>query len=577
MALASGASYAGYTVVRMLRWSATGEIYLAQRPDLPGWRALKVLSLTADDEFRARFHRENISVANLYHLNIVEVHERGEFDGQLWVAMDYVDGTDAAQLMADRFPAVLPVGEVVAIITGAAAGVDFAHQRGVLHRDVRPGNLLVTTPGAGEPRIMVSDFGLQRPAGEAGYAAPEESTGAAIDARADQYALAATAMHLFTGAPPTPGNPPRLSELRPDLARFDEVFSRALAADPADRFGSCREFAAALAERAGIVDRESPEEPVALPAVEPAYVVDYPVYAWPEVASQQPVPEPAAGSAPGCPPSDAPGRPPDRPRGLLRSAAGSMARRLDAFSTGTGESRRFGPRRMLLGAVAVLLLVGLLAAGIAIGRRTSAPAPQAGRPAAPSSTTTGSTPAAAPLPLDGTYRIEVQRSRQTFDTTPTPQPPDVETWWAIRSSCTPTRCLAAATLLNDSDHSREKSPDVHPLLLEFIDGQWRSRAETTKFPCVGPNGQASTQTTIQVLTLQPQSPRELAGELAVTVKTNECSQLGGLIRIPTVASRESDIPPAVNVPDPVTITPTATPGTTVTTQTPTSRPSGPGG
>lgn len=571
MALASGANFAGYTVVRLLGSSATGELYLAQRPDVPGWRALKILPFTmwADGEFRARFHRENESVVTLFHLNIVEVHERGEFDGQLWVAMDYIDGSDVARLMAERFPAVLPVGEAIAIITAAATGLDFAHHRGVFHRDVRPANLLLTSPGAGEPRILLSDFGLQRPAGEAAYAAPEESTGVATDGRADQYALAATAMHLFTGARPAHPNPPSLSELRPDLARLDEVLNRALANDPADRFGSCREFAAALQERAGITDRspEAIETAVDEPAVEPAYVVDYPDHVWPEPtdAGHRVVRQPTSATNP-------------RRNSLVRSAAGSLARRLDAFSTGTRESRRIGPRRMVIGAAAVLLLAGLLAAGIAIGRQTTAPAPQAGPQATSASGTPSSTSAAmtAPPPLDGTYRIEVQRSRQTFNDRLTPQPPDVETWWAIRSSCTPTRCFAAATLLNETDHAQQKAPDVHPLMLEFIDGQWRSRAETTKFPCVGPNGQASAQTTTQVLTLQPQSREDLAGELAVTVKSNECSQLGGLIRIPAVAARDGDIPPAVKVPDPVTVTTTTTPATTLAPETPTTRSSGPG-
>lgn len=558
MALASGASFAGYTVVRMLRSSATGELYLAERSDLPGRQALKVLTFPADDEFRARFRRENVSVANLYHVNIVEVHERGEFDGQLWIAMVYVDGSDVATVMAERFPAVLPVGEVLGIITAAAAGLDFAHQRGVLHRDIRPGNLLVTAPVTGEPRILLCDFGLQRPAGEAGYAAPEEANGGAVDGRADQYALAATAMHLFTGAPPTP--PTRLSELRPDLARLDEVLNRALAVDPADRFGSCREFAAALTERAGITDRSREPQEVTADVAEPAYVVDYPVYAWPESAGTGAPPVAAAAG-----------------RGVLQSAAGSLARRLDAFSAGTRKPRRFGPRRIAVGAVAGLLLVGLLAAAITVGRKTDAPAPQAGGPvtSAPAGPSSSNPPPAAPLPMDGTYRIEVQRSRQTFDNTPTPQPPDVETWWAIRSSCTPTRCLAAATLLDEGDHTREKSPDVHPMLLEFIDGQWRSRAETTKFPCVGPTGQANTQTTTQVLTLAPQPRDTLAGEVNVTVKSNECNQQGGLIRIPAVARRSGDIPPAVNVPDPVTSI-TSPPRTAVTTETPTTRPSGPG-
>ncbi len=566
MALASGTTFAGYTLVRMLRSSVTGEVYLAQRPDLPGWRALKILpsSLWADDAFRARFHHENERVASLYHPNIVEVHERGEFDGQLWIAMDYVDGTDVAELMVSRFPTVLPVGEVLAIITAAAAGLDFAHQRGVLHRDIRPANLLLTTPGIGEPRILLSDFGLQRPPEESAYAAPEESTGVAGDGRADQYALAATAMHLFTGAPPAHTDPPGLSNLRPDLARLDEALSRGLANNPADRFGSCREFAAALTECAGITTRspDGPGVPVEESADEPACVVDYPAYAWPE----------ATGAAPGAVrKQDAA---PTQRQGAFPQ---SSARRLYAFSAGTREPRKFGPRRIALGAVAVLLMVGLFAAGITIGRNTSAPAPHAAGPVTSASDTpsSSSAPMAAPPPLDGTYRIEVQRSRQTFNDRPTPQPPDVGTWWAIRSSCTPARCLAAATLLNDSDHRQEKSPDLHPLLLEFIDGQWRSRAETTKFACIGPNGQASAQTTTQVLTLAPQPQGDLAGEMAVTVKSNECSQLGGLIRIPAVAVRTGDIPPAVNVPDPVTVTPT-TPGTTATTRPPTTTPSGPG-
>ncbi|OOK82643.1 phosphotransferase enzyme family protein [Mycobacterium kansasii] len=98
-------------------------------------------------EFRRRFHRETAVAANLYHPNIVEVHERGEFEGRLWIAMDYIDGISAAQLMRERFPAVLPVGEVLAIISATAAALDYAHQRAVLHGDVKPANILVTSAG----------------------------------------------------------------------------------------------------------------------------------------------------------------------------------------------------------------------------------------------------------------------------------------------------------------------------------------------------------------------------------------------------------------------------------------------
>lgn len=292
MALASGVTFAGYTVVRMLGCSAMGEIYLVQHPGFPGWQALKVLSpaMAADDEFRRRFQRETEVAARLFHPHILEVHDRGEFDGQLWIAMDYVDGIDATQHMADRFPAVLPVGEVLAIVTAVAGALDYAHQRGLLHRDVNPANVVLTSQSAGDQRILLADFGI---ASQPSYPAPELSAGADVDGRADQYALALTAIHLFAGAPPVdrshtgPLQPPKLSAFRPDLARLDGVLSRALATAPADRFGSCREFADAMNEQAGvaIADQSSggvDASEVTAAAGEEAYVVDYPAYGWPE-------------------------------------------------------------------------------------------------------------------------------------------------------------------------------------------------------------------------------------------------------------------------------------------------------
>lgn len=567
MALANGAIFAGYTVVRMLGSSATGELYLVQRPAAPGWQSLKVLplSMSGDGEFRQRFHAETQRAANLYHPNIVEVHERGEFEGQLWIAMDYIDGMDAVQVMANQFPSVLPVAEVLAIVSAIAAALDHAHQRGVVHRDVKPASILLTSYGAGEPRILLADFGIALTGGRGvAYPAPELSMGAYGDERADQYALAATAMHLLTGAPPvSPPTPPTLGVLRPDLARLDAALSRALATQPADRFGSCREFAAALTELAGVTDRGvaalGTTAVVVNPA--PAYVVDYPAYEpasdWPETVEQQPAPEPQA-----------------RRRGtFLQSVAGALARRLDAFSTTASETpTRRRPRRILVGAAAVLLLAGLLAVGIVIGRKTSTTVTQAGSPptsappvpAAPPP----SDPAAAPVPLDGTYQVEIERSKQTYDFTPSPQPPDVNTWWAIRSACTPSACLAAATMLDDNTHTQAKE-GVRPLILEFGGGQWKSRPEDVQFPCVGANGSASTQDTTQVLSLRPQPQGDLVGEMVVTVRSNECGQQAAVIRIPAVASRSGDVPPAVTVPDPATVP--SPPSSTPTSETPTSK------
>jgi serine/threonine-protein kinase len=576
MALVNGATFAGYAVVRRLGAGGTGEVYLVHQPGSPGWQALKVLALamSSDDEFRRRFHQETGIAANLYHPHIVEVYDRGEFEGQLWIAMDYIDGINVAQLMRERFPAVLPVGEVLAIVTAAAGALDFAHQRGLLHRDVKPANILLTNPGAGKPRILLADFGIARPRGfsegPVAYAAPEQLTGAELDGRADQYALAATALHLLTGAPPAESShaplsrPPKLSDLRPDLARLDGVFLRALAEAPAHRFGSCREFADALDEQAGItIGDRSPEAPqvggdwAAAAAGEEAYVVDYPAYSWPETTEA--VEQPAANPAPEPATSDRCGM-------ILQSAAASLARRLDEFSTASKESAgaaKRRSRRILVGSAAALLLVGLLAVGILIGRKTTMTSTQAGSPASASaapSTPAASTPAVAPVPLDGTFRIEVQRSKQTYNYTPSPQPPNVNTWWAIRSSCTPTGCLAAATMLDD-DHTQAK-PNTKPLIMEFGDGQWKSRPETVQFPCIGSNGSASTQSTTQVLSLRPQPQGDLVGEMVVTVQSNECGQQRAVVRIPAVASRSGDLPPAVTVPDPATVTDTPTAPTT---------------
>ena len=280
MSVPVGTTIAGYTILRLLGSGGMAEVYLAQHPRLPRRDALKVLSeaVTADSNFRERFQREADLAGALWHPNIVAVHDRGEFDSHLWIAMDYVDGTDAAQLARKRYPAGMPVQDVCDIVAAVAAALDYAHSRGLLHRDVKPANILLAHPEDGKRRIMLADFGIARPladvsgltatnftVGTLTYAAPEQLMGADIDGRADQYALAATAFHLLAGAPPYEhSNPvavisrhltaplPKLSDRRPELANLDEVFAQALAKDPADRFEQCSDLAAALNQRSGI-------------------------------------------------------------------------------------------------------------------------------------------------------------------------------------------------------------------------------------------------------------------------------------------------------------------------------------
>lgn len=256
MALAPGTVFAGYTIERQLGAGGMGEVYLARHPRLPRSDALKILpaslpgsSPDSDEDYRRRFVREADLSATLWHPNIVAVHDRGEFEGQLWISMDFVPGTDGAELLA-VYPKGVRPGLCLQIVTEVAAALDYAHGQDLLHRDVKPGNIMLTE--ATPHRVMLTDFGIARSMADVGnltmtgvavgtvaYAAPEQLRGLPIDARADIYALGCTAVALLTGAPPGSGLP------LPEAVR--PVINRALATDPAHRQQTCGDLARALA------------------------------------------------------------------------------------------------------------------------------------------------------------------------------------------------------------------------------------------------------------------------------------------------------------------------------------------
>ena len=278
--LGEGHQVAGYTVVRFLGAGGMGEVYLAQHPRLPRRRdALKLLGrdISADRNFRERFLREADLASTLSHQHIVGVHDRGEDQGQLWIAMDYIDGEDAGQLLRRRYPAGMPAELVAAIVTAVGSALDYAHARGLLHRDVKPANIMLSNAeDPAQRRILLTDFGIARALddisdltptntalGTVAYSAPEQLMGQELDGRADQYALAATAYHLLTGTTIFPASnaavvighhlsaePPSLAASRPELAALDPVLRAALAKNPKDRFASCTDFARAFAEQA---------------------------------------------------------------------------------------------------------------------------------------------------------------------------------------------------------------------------------------------------------------------------------------------------------------------------------------
>jgi serine/threonine-protein kinase len=558
MPLTSGATFAGYSILRLLGSSGTGEVYLAQHPHLPRWNALKILSatLTADPEFRDRFMRETGIATGFYHPHIVEILYRGESDGRLWVATDYVNATNGGQLITRRFRGGMPAGEVLKTVAAVADALDYAHNQGMLHRAVKPANILFAEPADGAQQIFLTDFGIAEEIGNpdrpsapnldgetVAYTAPEQLLGSTIDGRADQYALAATAFHLLTGAPPFQQSnpiavisqhltaaPPRLRDQRPEVARLNSVLSTALAKNPVNRFDSCRAFADALNQCAGArTGDRSPE----------AYltVVDYPRDELPETQQHSTAAEPVTVGEPPAP----------------------------------GQRRR----RWILALsmmVGLALCAGLLAVGIMIGRSNDSTATQSTNP---TTSIRASTPAAAPTSstrnvpgpgevLDGSYRFDINRTQQTYNDTPDPQPPNVSTWWAFHTSCTPAGCVATGILLDDHDHQRvsAKGGGKH-LALDFLDGTWQSRPETVLFGCVGPNGTTAEQTTTQAIQLE-QAHGALRGTMTVTVESNECAQRGAGILIPAVAARIGDVPPGVEVPAPLTTTST----TPIATSTP---------
>ncbi|WP_054815128.1 serine/threonine protein kinase [Nocardia arizonensis] len=269
--LASGDVFAGYVIDRQLGRGGMGSVYLAKHPRLPRMTALKLLNreMFFDKEVRARFEREADLVARLDHPNIVTVYDRGLDDEQLWISMQYIDGIDAASVD----PKTLPPERAVQIIKETADALDYAHGMGVLHRDVKPANILLARSGGGRgERVYLTDFGIARLRDDTGhltqtgtftatlaYASPEQLTGAALDHRSDQYSLACSLFWLFTGSGPFAATnpaqviqghlqspPPALSSVRPGLSyALDGVLTKAMAKRPEDRYSSCSEFAAA--------------------------------------------------------------------------------------------------------------------------------------------------------------------------------------------------------------------------------------------------------------------------------------------------------------------------------------------
>jgi eukaryotic-like serine/threonine-protein kinase len=256
-----------YQVVRKLGAGGMANVYLAEDQELGRHVAIKILNdrHANDEQFVERFRREAKNAAALSHPNIVSIYDRGEAEGTYYIAMEYLDGRSLKELILSRGPA--PLNVAIEYARQILSALRFAHRHGIVHRDIKPHNVLVDAEG----RVKVTDFGIARAGasqmteagsivGTAQYLSPEQARGTAVDQRSDLYSLGIVLYELVTGTLPFNGDTPveiamkHLSQtpelpssLRPELPHeLDLVVTRALAKDPDERYQSAEEMDADL-------------------------------------------------------------------------------------------------------------------------------------------------------------------------------------------------------------------------------------------------------------------------------------------------------------------------------------------
>jgi tRNA A-37 threonylcarbamoyl transferase component Bud32 len=323
-ALAPGDHVAGYQVEQQIGRGGMAVVYRALDLRLGRQVALKVLDphLAEDEAFRQRFIRESRAAAGVDHPHIIPVFEAGQAGDLLFIAMRYVSFGDVRALIETE--GRLGVARAASITAQVASALDAAHAHGLIHRDVKPGNVLLAgTGGSGTDHVYLSDFGLSKHSlaattltaagqfmGTLDYVSPEQIQGQPADGRADQYGLACTAVEMLTGAPPFKRDesmallwaqlealPPPVTQRRPELPpAIDTVIRTALAKSPADRYPTCLAFASALraACDAGPATIR-PAGPAAAPTTAARATSPSPAAAPPQARPVPPVPAAAPG------------------------------------------------------------------------------------------------------------------------------------------------------------------------------------------------------------------------------------------------------------------------------------------
>ncbi len=283
-----GEVFAGFRVEEVLGRGGMGWVYRVHDEALDRERALKVLdpSLAQDEAFRGRFQRESRMAAKIEHPSVVPVYQAGEEDGRLFIVMRLIRGPDLQNLVDREGP--LDPRRSARIVAAVGDGLDAAHKHGIVHRDVKPANILLELGSEGE-RVYLTDFGIGRPSDAAGagltstgevigtadYIAPEQIRGQRADARSDVYTLGCVACFLLTGEPPfarenqlatlyahANAERPRPTLLEPGLPEeIDDVIARASAVEPSERYETAGELGAAITDAIGRGSRTSTSAP----------------------------------------------------------------------------------------------------------------------------------------------------------------------------------------------------------------------------------------------------------------------------------------------------------------------------
>src|ERR687885_1841955 len=261
-----------YKILRKLGAGGMANVYLAEDQELGRRVAIKILNErhANDEQFVERFRREAKNAAGLSHANIVSIFDRGEAEGTYYIAMEYLDGRSLKEMITKRGPA--PINVAVEYARQILAALRFAHRTGLVHRDIKPHNVLVDSEG----RLKVTDFGIARSGtsqmteegsiiGTAQYLSPEQAKGAPVDQRSDLYSVGVVLYELLTGVVPFTGDTPveiamkHLSAMpeppsshRGEIPReLDKIVMRALAKDPHERYQTAEEMEGDLARVAG--------------------------------------------------------------------------------------------------------------------------------------------------------------------------------------------------------------------------------------------------------------------------------------------------------------------------------------